>query len=176
MSRWLAGAALLWLMSACSTAPSSAPAKGTQNTMRYEAGELSLEIPSSWRDLSEYTYTSPDEEVSVRVSHMAVVETLKTGDLLTERKQRFGLAGTVQEIRRGQQTVGGAPAEWIELEVKRESLAEDDENHVIVRLLGVRPTAQRVVLVNVTGPVARRAEMDLLWERILSGAKLRSGV
>jgi hypothetical protein len=142
--------------------------------MRYEAGELSVEVPSNWRDTSDYSYSNQDESIIVRVARIVVVETLPTSGLLNDRKQRFAGMGTVQEIRRGEQQIEGAKGEWIDLEVRKNGPDDDDENHVNVRILALRPSAERIALVTMTGPVARRAELDRVWDQLLRGARLRS--
>lgn len=153
--------------------------------MRFEAGELSLELPDTWQDISDYNYVNEDESITLHVARLLVAETLTASALLGDQKQRMDGFGKVQELQRMTQQIDLVTAEWAELGVskRQQSDEEEDGNHVNVRLLcailardpngraGI--PGNRAIVATLTFPSARQAEAERLWTQMLSSFRFR---
>ena len=173
MRRWLAGGLFVVAISGCSERGQTAEGGIGGNVMKYDAGELSIEVPSGWRDTSDYSYANEDESITLRISRLSVIETLSTTDLLNDRKQRLEVLGKILEIQRKEQQIGAVRTEWIEIDVNKISSGDDEGNHLNVRMLVARPSPQRAIMVTMTGPATRRAELTRLWEQMLTEFRFR---
>jgi hypothetical protein len=140
----------------------------TGKHMRKEAGETILTLPLDWIDASDYAYSNPDGTINLRVSRLDVDPAASTTDLLTDRMQRLSALGQIRQISRSTLEVDHVASEWVEIEIIKAGARVDDvAAHIDVHLLMSRPAPNRAVILNLTGPLAKRKENEATWMRLL---------
>jgi hypothetical protein len=140
--------------------------------MKLIAGDVTLDLPSGWEDMSTYGYGTPDESLSVRVAHLATSAAVSNAVLLEDARERMASLGSARETRRVPITIGEVPAEWVAIEVTKEQSAEpDQEGTAFVRMLVARPVPERAVMITLLGTAEQRAQMDGVWSQLIAGLR-----
>jgi hypothetical protein len=168
VSRRAAAAIVALLLLGC---PADEP-MGESQSMKLIAGDVTLDLPSGWEDMSTYSYGTADESLSVRVVHLSTSAAVSNASLLEDARELMDSLGSARETQRAPFTIGQVPAEWVALEVTKEQSAEPDQERTsFVRMLVARPVPERAVMVTLLGNAGQRAQMDGVWNQLLAGLR-----